>query len=150
METSFDTCPLIFPDLANKSRLMHHPLYARQRIDRTARKGWTPWAKGQGESDIERVWWAARVLHFAKLNVSCWFDGSELVAIEHWGYRGEKWPMKLKPAGWVPLPEVYRLARERAQQEALERWRTEVRERNLERLNRLAEKRAEALGLRPV
>lgn len=32
-------------------------------------KGWTPWAKGPGDYDIEKVWWAARVLHFPKLNV---------------------------------------------------------------------------------
>ncbi len=46
-------------------------------------KGWTPWAKGPGDYDIEKVWWAARALHFPKLNVSCWFDGSDLVGIEH-------------------------------------------------------------------
>ena len=110
-------------------------------------KGWTPWKEGDGEADIDKVWWAARMLNFPKLNVSCWFDGSDLVGIQHWGYRPEKWCMKLKPKDWTPLPEVYRLERERAQQEAFERWRVEVRERNLERLNRLADKRAEALGL---
>ncbi|MGX5799645.1 hypothetical protein ACWGS9_00155 [Bradyrhizobium sp. Arg314] len=31
--------------------------------------------------------------------------------------------MKQKPADWQPLPEVYRLERERAQQEALDRIR---------------------------
>jgi hypothetical protein len=87
-------------------------------------RSWTPWKEGPGEYDIERVWWAARVLHFAKLNVSCWFDGSDIVGIEHWGYRREKWCMKLKPAGWQPLPEVYRLARKQEQQAAVERFRT--------------------------
>lgn len=56
----------------------------------------------------------ARVLRFPKLNVSCWFDGSELVAIEHWGYRRPQWCMKHRPADWQPLPDVYRLERERA------------------------------------
>jgi len=51
-------------------------------------KGWTPSKEGPGQSDIEKVWWAARVLHFAKLNVSCWFDGSDLVGIEHWPIAG--------------------------------------------------------------
>ncbi|MDX8480446.1 hypothetical protein RFN28_18535 [Mesorhizobium sp. VK24D] len=113
-------------------------------------KGWTPWTSGAPHGRIDDVWWAARVLHFPKLNVSCWFDGSDLVAIEHWGYRRPQWCMKKKPADWTPLPEVYRLERERGQQEALERWRAEMQARNLERLIRLGEKRAEALGLRPV
>ena len=90
------------------------------------------------------------MLNFPKLNVSCWFDGSELVGIQHWGFRTEQWCMRLKPKDWQPLPECYRLERERAQQEALERWRTEVRARNLERVLRLADKRAEALGLKSV
>ncbi|WP_192249495.1 hypothetical protein [Mesorhizobium silamurunense] len=97
-------------------------------------KGWTPWEPGQGESDIDRVWWAARVLHFAKL--SCWFDGSELVAIAHWGYRGEKWCMKLKPADWQPLPEVYRVEREREREEIIERHRITARQRMLATLER--------------
>ncbi|PBB79081.1 hypothetical protein CK218_22285 [Mesorhizobium sp. WSM3879] len=92
----------------------------------------------------------ARVLHHPKLNVSTWFDGSELVAIAHWGYRGEKWCMKKPPADHPPLPEVYRLERERAQQEAHDRWRAEVHARNLERCIRAGEKRGEALGLNPV
>lgn len=86
-------------------------------------KGWTPWAKGPGDHDIEKVWWMARVLHFAKLNVSCWFEGSEIVGIWHWGYRREKWTMKLKPADWQPLPEVYRLAREAEKQAAVDLFR---------------------------
>jgi hypothetical protein len=68
------------------------------------------------------VWWAAIVLHFPKLNVSCWFDGSDLVAIEHWGFRRPQWTMKRKAADWQPLPEVYRLERERVQQEALDAY----------------------------
>ncbi|AZO38646.1 MAG: hypothetical protein EOS81_10575 [Mesorhizobium sp.] len=86
-------------------------------------RGWTPWAKGTGDHDIEKVWWAARCLHFPKLNSSAWFDGSELVGIALWGFRGEKWCMKLKPADWQPLPDKFRLERERAQQEALDRVR---------------------------
>ena len=105
---------------------------------------------GDGEDAIDKIWWAARMLNFPKLNVSCWFDGSELVGIQHWGFRTEQWCMRLKPKDWQPLPECYRLERERAQQEALERWRTEVRARNLERVLRLADKRAEALGLKSV
>jgi len=42
-----------------------------------------PGAKGLGDHDIEKVWWAARVLHFPKLNVSTWFEGSEIVGITH-------------------------------------------------------------------
>ncbi|RUT87502.1 MULTISPECIES: hypothetical protein [unclassified Mesorhizobium] len=53
-------------------------------------KGWTPWAKGPGDHDIEKIWWAARVLHFPKLNFSTWFDGSEVVGTWHWGFR-QKW-----------------------------------------------------------
>lgn len=60
------------------------------------------------------------MLHFPKLNVSTWFDGSSVVAIAHWGFRGEKWCMKLKPADWQPLPEVYRLAREAKMQAAID------------------------------
>ncbi|MDX8525947.1 hypothetical protein RFM68_15700 [Mesorhizobium sp. MSK_1335] len=46
--------------------------------------------EGSGEADIGKVWWAARCLHFAKLNVTCWFDSSDLVAIDYWGFRPEK------------------------------------------------------------
>ncbi|MER8808119.1 hypothetical protein [Mesorhizobium australicum] len=86
-------------------------------------KGWTPWKEGPPDGSIAKIWWAARELHFAKLNVSCWFDGSDLVAIEHWGYRRPKWCMKHKPKDWQPLPEVYRKAREEEQAAALERFR---------------------------
>jgi hypothetical protein len=72
-------------------------------IDRPG-KGWTPWKAGSGEAEIDKVWWAARVLHFPKLNVSCWFDGSDLVGIEHWGFRRPQWCMKNKPADWQPRP----------------------------------------------
>jgi len=71
-------------------------------IERPGR-GWTPWKEGHGEHDIDKIWWAARCLHFPKLNVSCWFDGSDLVAIEHWGYRRPQWCMKKKPADWRTL-----------------------------------------------
>jgi hypothetical protein len=93
----------------------------RQLIERPM-KGWTPWKHGgNGAYQIEAIWWAARVLHFPKLNVSCWFDGSDLVGIEHWGFRRAQWTMKAKPADWEPLPEVYRLERERERQEILDR-----------------------------
>lgn len=68
---------------------------------------------------------------FLKLNSSAWFDGSELVAIEHWSFRGEKWCMKNKPADWQPLPDVYRLEREREAQEFLDRRRVSSRQRML-------------------
>jgi hypothetical protein len=32
-------------------------------------RGWSRWQDGIGEYDIERVWWQAKVLHFAKLKV---------------------------------------------------------------------------------
>lgn len=95
-------------------------------------RGWTPWAKGPGDQDIEKVWWAARVLHFPKLNVSTWFDGSEVVGIWHWGYRQEKWTMKLKPADWQPLPEVYKRTREAEKQRELDLYRQRVEKRCLE------------------
>jgi hypothetical protein len=89
----------------------------RQLIERPM-KGWTPWKHGgNGAYEIKAVWWAARVPHFPKLNVSWWFDGSDLVGIEHWGFRRARWTMKAKAAGWEPLPEVYRLERERERQE---------------------------------
>ena len=83
-------------------------------------RGWSPWKAGPGDLDIEKAWWAARVLHHPQLNTSTWFDGSDLVGIEHWGYRRLQWCMKLKPADWQPLPEVYRKAREQEQEAA---WR---------------------------
>jgi hypothetical protein len=57
-------------------------------------RGWSSWKEGPVDLEIDRVWWAARCLNFAKLNVSCWFDGSDLVAIEHLGFRRPKWTMK--------------------------------------------------------
>ncbi|WP_136619039.1 MULTISPECIES: hypothetical protein [Mesorhizobium] len=90
-----------------------------------------PWKEGPGDADIEKIWWAARVLHFPKLNVSCWFDGSDLVGIEHWGFRRPQWCMKLKPADWKPLPEVYRLAREAEKQAAVDLFRATSNERFL-------------------
>ncbi len=101
-------------------------------------KGWTTWQSGStGEHEIEKVWWAARVLHFPKLNVSCWFDGSDLVGIEHWGYRRPQWTMKKPPADHPPLPEVYRIERERVKQEAINAWRRKAEARAAERLQRL-------------
>lgn len=113
-------------------------------------KGWTPWVEGSGEIPIDKVWWAARVLHFAKLNVSCWFDGSDLVGIEHWGYRDQKWCMKKKPADWQPLPEVYRLAREEEKQAALERFRAGQQARAREWLIRLSDERHAARSASPA
>lgn len=52
------------------------------------------------------------MLHVQKLNVSTWFDGSEVVGIWQSGYRHEKWCMKLQMADWQPIPKVYRLAHE--------------------------------------
>lgn len=48
------------------------------------------------------------MLHFPKLNVSVWFDGSEKVGLEHWGYRDPKWCMRIPPADWQPMPSGYR------------------------------------------
>jgi len=53
-------------------------------------KGWTPWKGGAGLAQIEAVWWDARVLRFAKLNCSGAFSGSDLVGIEHWGFRRDR------------------------------------------------------------
>ncbi|CDX20502.1 hypothetical protein MPLB_1870044 [Mesorhizobium sp. ORS 3324] len=53
-------------------------------------------------------------LHHPKLDTTTHWDGSTLGGLEHWGYRREKWCMKQKPKDWRPLPEVYRLERERA------------------------------------
>ncbi|RWL16571.1 MAG: hypothetical protein EOR57_27940 [Mesorhizobium sp.] len=107
-------------------------------------RGWTPWKEGAGEADIEKIWWAARCLHFAKLNVSCWFDGSDLVGIEHSGYRSAQWCMNQKPADWQPLPAAFRAERAREKQEAIERWRAGVHARNLQRVIALSERRQEA------
>jgi hypothetical protein len=97
--------------------------YCMRDSDLTERpgRGWTRWAEGPVDLEIDRVWWAARVLHFAKLNVSTWFDGSEIVGIEHWGYREPKWTMRITPADWEPMPAGYRAAAESAWQE----WRAE-------------------------
>ncbi|WP_172370963.1 hypothetical protein [Mesorhizobium sp. NZP2234] len=80
-------------------------------------KGWSRWAEGAGEYEIERTWWQAKVLHFAKLNVTVWFDGSQMVGLEHWGFRDPKWTMRLPPDDWLPMPAGYRAAAERAWQE---------------------------------
>lgn len=77
-------------------------------------RGWTPWRRGAGKGAIERVWWQSKELHFPKLNVTVWFDGSDLVGIEHWGYRQEKWTIKEPSADWKPMPEGYREAAEEA------------------------------------
>lgn len=63
---------------------------------------------------------------------SCWFDGSDLVGIEHWGFRRPKWIMKNKPKDWQPLPEVYRLAREAKKQAAVDLARARSNERFLQ------------------
>lgn len=70
-------------------------------------KGWTPW-RDCGASEISRVWWQAKELHFPKLNVTCWFDGSDLVGIEHWGYRRPQCCMRKPPPDWQPMPAGYR------------------------------------------
>lgn len=94
-------------------------------IERPGR-GWTRWADGTGVHEIERTWWASKILHFPKLNTSAWFDGSELVGIEHWGFRAPKWCMKKPPADWQPMPDGYRQAAEafwlaRAREQSRER-----------------------------
>ncbi|SFP97715.1 hypothetical protein SAMN03159463_05294 [Mesorhizobium sp. NFR06] len=105
-------------------------------------RGWTKWERGTGgEFEIDKIWWDARVLHFAKLNCSCAFSGSELVGIILWGFRGEKWCMKAKPADWQPLPEVYRLERERGRQEALDRIRIAAQSRTLAAIERTGKRR---------
>ncbi|WP_192252601.1 hypothetical protein [Mesorhizobium caraganae] len=71
-------------------------------------RGWSGWAEGAGEYEIDRTWWQAKVLHFPKLNVSVWFDGWQMVGLEHWGYREPKWCMRLPPADWQPMPAGYR------------------------------------------
>lgn len=76
-------------------------------------RGWTPW-KSAGAGEIETVWWQSKQIHFPKLNVTCWFDGSELVGIEHWGFRTKQWTMRKKPADWSPPPPGYREAAEKA------------------------------------
>lgn len=75
-------------------------------------KGWTPW-KVSGVAEIGRVWWQAKELHFPKLNVTVWFDGSELVGIEHWGCRPKQWTMRKPPADWQPMPADYMADAER-------------------------------------
>lgn len=54
------------------------------------------------------------------------------MGIAHWGYRGEKWTMKKKPADWQPLPEVDRLAREAEKQRELDLYRQRVEKRCLQ------------------
>lgn len=122
-----------------ETRQLTRALQDHELIERPGR-GWTPWKEGPVDLEIDRVWWAARVLHFAKLNVSCWFDGSDLVAIDHWGCRRPKWTMKNKPKDWQPLPEVYHLAREEEQAAALERFRAKQAEQRA-RLIKLSERR---------
>ena len=80
-------------------------------------KDWIPWADGRGEPTIERTWWQAKALHFPKENVSHWYDGSDLVGIEKWGFHGERWTMKQPPKDWTPMPAGYRDAAEKAWQQ---------------------------------
>jgi hypothetical protein len=76
-------------------------------------KGWTPWDDRHPVA-VDTVWWQAKELHFPKLNVTCWFNGSELVGIEHWGFRPKQWTMRKKPADWTPRPAGYLEAAEQA------------------------------------
>lgn len=82
-------------------QLIHRPMH-----------GWTPWTRGAAA--VMLVWWQAKELHFPKLNVTVWFDGSDLVGIEHWGFRPAKWTMKLQPADWSPPPPGHREKAEKA------------------------------------
>lgn len=61
----------------------------------------------QGQIEIESVWCQAKCLHFPKENVSHWYDGSDLVGIEAWGFHGHWWTMKRPPADWQPRPAGY-------------------------------------------
>lgn len=38
--------------------------------ERPGFSGWLPWQNGVVEYTIEATWWQAKILHFAKLNVS--------------------------------------------------------------------------------
>lgn len=69
--------------------------------------GFGHWQNGKGEYEIESVWWRARALHFPKDNCTHWYNGSELVGIETWGYLGYHWAMKKPPADWQPRPAGY-------------------------------------------
>ncbi len=75
-------------------------------------KGWTQWKCGTGAA-IWPTWWAAKELHFPKLNVTVYFDGSTLVGIEDWGARPTRWTMRKPGPDWQPMPEGYREAAER-------------------------------------
>lgn len=97
-------------------------------------KGWTPWAKGPGDHDIEKVWWMSKTVHFPLLNVTVWFDGSEMCGLEHWGFRRAQWTMKKPPADHPPLPDKFKRERERAHQEALDRVRAAAEARMLARI----------------
>ncbi|WP_434721344.1 hypothetical protein [Mesorhizobium sp. RIZ17] len=111
-------------------------------------KGWSPWKEGAGLANIEAVWWDARVLHFAKLNCSCAFSGSELVGIEHWGYGGDKWTMKKPPVEHPPLPEEFRLERERVREERLARAKAEAKARFLAACQRRQQAKGVSAGCR--
>ncbi|RWL87731.1 MAG: hypothetical protein EOR67_16160 [Mesorhizobium sp.] len=114
-------------------------------------KGWTPWEKGAGLAKAAAVWWDARELHFAKLNVSVLFSGSELVAIEHWGFRPAQWCMKKPPADHPPMPEAIVRLRQQAAEEALERFRAEkAAERAAMAAQQATEKRQRARGAAAV
>ncbi|MGX9148350.1 hypothetical protein ACWTU9_32935, partial [Mesorhizobium sp. 128a] len=63
-----------YPDRVRKSEGV--VLRDSDLIERPCR-GWTRWKDGAVDVEIKKTWWAARCLHFAKLNVSCWFDGSD-------------------------------------------------------------------------
>ena len=88
-------------------------------------RGWTPWESGAGLAKAAATWWDARELHFPKLNVSVLFSGSDLVAIEPWGFRPAQWTMKKPPADHPPMPEEIARLRQREAEQALERFRAE-------------------------
>lgn len=79
-----------------------------------------------------------------------YFHGSDLVGIEHWGYRREQWTMKKAPANWQPLPEVYRQARELERQAAIEQSRAGAHARALERLIQDSERPQDARDASPL
>jgi hypothetical protein len=95
-------------------KLPARPSAARGDLIERPGRDWTQWKEGTGEYDVERVWWQARVLHFPKLNVTVWFDGSELVRIKYWDIACPSGCMRLPPADWRPMPAGYRHDAEQA------------------------------------
>lgn len=88
-----------------------------QELTQRPGKGWTPWTTKGSAATISSTWWQAKKLHFPKLNVSVYFDGSDLVGIEDWGSNPPRWCMKKPPGDWTPRPPGYLEEAERAWKE---------------------------------